>query len=82
MKIKDIEPVAYMTTEERFGSYHNRLMFQVNPDYPYKQGLYTAEQMQGYAKAKAYEAIIMADSDWTKEEIEDSFFDELFGEDE
>jgi len=91
MKIEDIKPVGYLAEVLDFQN-NTRLQYFNNEktnaplanndliDLSTAQPLYTAEQMQEYAKAKAIEAILMIDSDWTEQEIEDSFFDELFEE--
>ncbi|MDT2551758.1 hypothetical protein P7D26_03795 [Lactococcus petauri] len=59
MKLEDIEPVAYLLVEKRFGQEFNRLFFaegieksQLQPEIG-DTALYTTEQMQEYAKAQA-----------------------------
>lgn len=59
MELKDIEPVAFILVEKRFGKEYERLFFINKIDVPSlepRQGdhkLYTEEQMQEYAKAQA-----------------------------
>lgn len=58
-ELKDIEPVAYLLVEKRFGQEFNRLFFTEGIEKSHLQpeigdtALYTTEQMQEYAKAQA-----------------------------
>lgn len=63
MKLEDIEVVAYLLVEKRFGQEFNRLFFAEGIEKRHLQpeigdtALYTTEQMQVYAESKVREAL-------------------------